>query len=148
MKPWAIKAGKIVQTLCGWLLVYISVGAALGILVERPYTDAPTCLPFGSVFGILESRCPSEVVNFFWAASAGIPRLAIVPPALSFALFLASISKGGDWWLDAMGWLVMSAPLLLVAYAGFLYWRRRSIWLALFPLAVLGVAIVYLGTRM
>lgn len=148
MKLWAIKAGRIAQNLCGWLLVYLSVGAVIGILFERPYTDAPTCLPLVSVFGILESRCPSEAVNFFWAAVAGVPRLVIVPPALSFALFLASISKGGHWWLDAIVWLLMSAPLLFVAYAGFVYWRQRSMWLALLPLAALGAAIVYLGMRM
>ncbi|MBX3505113.1 MAG: hypothetical protein KF895_06500 [Parvibaculum sp.] len=148
MKPWAIKTSRIAQNLCGWLLVYLSVGAVIGILLERPYTDAPTCLPFVSVFGILESRCPSEAVNFLWAVVGGVPRLAILPLVLSFSLFLASISQGGHWWLNAMVWLLMSAPLLLVAYAGFLYWRRRSVWLALSPLAVLGVAIVYLGTRM
>lgn len=148
MKSWSLKAAKALQTLCGWALVYLSIGAAVGFLFDRPYTDAPTCLPFTSVFGVLETTCPNQPVDIFWMIAVEIPRAVILMLAIPLGLLLASAIHGGHWWLEAIRWLALSVPLLLVTYAGFLYWRHRSLPIALLLMAVLGTEATLLGIKM
>jgi hypothetical protein len=148
MNSWAPKAAKVLQTLCGWVLVYFSIGAAAGFLFDRPYADTQTCLPFTSVFGVLETNCSNKLADIAWMVAVEIPRLAIVVPAVSLAFVVSSITHGGHRWLEALRWLALSVPLFLAAYAGFVYWRRRSLRVALLLVGALGTEVALLGTGM
>jgi hypothetical protein len=130
-RQWREAARKVrrgtlaaLQAVCGWLLLYLAIGGLLGFGFDAPFTTEPSCVPFSSVFGLLQTSCRVEVVNRLWSIAVGWPRLAIVFPALAIALLRTAV-ENADYLLEASAWILYSMPLFAVLYAGALYWRKR-----------------------
>src|SRR5258706_3233671 len=125
------------QAFSGGFLLYLAVCGLAGIAVERRFTSEPSCFPFNSIFGLLESTCPDAAVNLFWSVTVGWPRFLIVFPALAIAQFKVVVSGGGRHLWDATMWLIYSIPLLLLIWAGIRYWWKR--YRAIAPIAAIFV---------
>lgn len=111
----------------GWLLVYLAVGGALGFAVTRPHQAGPSCVPFLSMFGAIETTCSNEWANLLWFIAIGIPRLLIIPSGLMFALLKAGfIARDGRMALDAIPFVLASIPVLLLIWCGRNYWWNRQ----------------------
>jgi hypothetical protein len=69
-----------------WFLIYAAIGGALGfVVVGRNLADFdhPTCLPFLGYMAVIDSACPNDLVNIFWFAALGLPRLIVLCVALN-----------------------------------------------------------------
>jgi hypothetical protein len=131
-----------------WFMLYVAMGGGIGAAIRRPYQTAPSCRPFNSVFGLIQSTCLNEAVNFFWLIVAGIPRPLILFPALAVAMVRAAL-LGARWhWSSAALWLVYSIPFLLIGAAGATYSRTRHRTIAAVASALILLEIAALGPAM
>ena len=129
-----------------WCLLYITFGGAAGFLFHAPYTSEPSCTPFYSAFGLLDTSCPNEAINLVWSVLICDPRFVIVFPSLAVALFKASLFHGMyNRALDGAVWLILSTPLFLVMWRGMRSWyQENSIFSVLVGLALI-TEIAFLG---
>ena len=132
--------------LTGWGLIYLMGGLLLGMTLAGPMPgdlECGSCWPHNSVFGVIETSCPSPVASWFWNLTVGYPRLAIVFPALAISFYKAAAKSLYRGWMqgDSHGIAAYSAagfagnalpfllPSLLVASLmglGASYWYRRN----------------------
>jgi hypothetical protein len=146
VRYWLRKVVALGRVLSGWFILYVAIGGCIGAAISRPYQNTPSCLPFHSIFGVIESTCPNEAVNLFWLIIVGVPRLLIICPAVVIAMVKAALS-GMSWhWRSAAWWLVYSIPFLIIASAGASYWwTRRHRAIATVAPALILLEIVALG---
>ncbi len=133
-KSFLAKAWEVIQLLCGWLVIYFAIGGAVGFIFRQAYNQEPSCVPFNTVFGLLEATCPNAIVNWFWTILVGIPRLFIVFPALWLSLLKTSFQNDGNagYFMESCWWLVVSLPFFIVVFLGLKHWRHRSHKLSLY----------------
>ncbi len=135
------KTGASLRTLSGYILIWIAIGGAAGFAVTAPFTADASCAPFNSIFGSIETHCPNGAINLFWLLVVGLPRFAIIPPALAIAMFKAALVGGmAGFALEGAVWLIASIPAALIVWAGSGYWRRRWPVVALLGLVVVAEA--------
>ena len=73
LKPlW--RALEAMHALAGWLLIYLVDWRRPGLCFLATLTDEPSCLPRITVFGVLMTSCPVQIVNTFWYFVVGVPR--------------------------------------------------------------------------
>jgi hypothetical protein len=152
---------RILHAVTGWFLLYWAIGGLISMTFMRHYTSEPSCIPFNSVFGVLQTTCPSEIVNYLWAAVVGWPRFLLVIPAAAFSMLKAAalstiytfISTGEfnppffakGYFLNATPWLKLSIPLFLLAAFGANYWWHCYRGLAVMAVTLLLLQIVMFG---
>jgi hypothetical protein len=115
------------ETGAGWLLAYVAVCGGIGFLIRSALQDGPSCTPFNGLGGVIESHCDKVWVNLIWVVLLSLPRLAVLFPAICFALVAAAIRQG-DLRVasNALPFLAISIPLVLVAWLGGRHWLRRD----------------------
>ena len=138
---------RIIEAVCGWFLLYVVSGALLGFAIARPYTAEAGCVPFNSVWGVLDTNCQSWLGAAAWFVAVGMPRMIIVFPAIVLASVRAFITNGlaVRYLGNAIPFALITIPVALIATGSFLFWRSRSKPFGAALLAVLLTEIVYLG---
>jgi hypothetical protein len=112
--------------------LYVGVGGLGGIVATCPSVSGSSCLPFLSVFGVIESTCPNATVNIVWVVALGIPRFLMVFPAIPIAVLKAAILNGDRHWLtEGLVWLALSIPIVAGPWVGALYWGRHHRYIAI-----------------
>lgn len=153
MRNVLVLAAHIGRGFCGALLVYLVVCNAIADPLATSYPARMACMPFHSVFGLLETECDDPFLWTFWFLSADIPRFVIVPPALAIAMLKAFAHNFGcdsawHYFLESLPWFAMSIPIALTNWVGFRYWRSdRPIVAWILALAIVA-EIVGLGLRL
>ena len=141
MRRW----GPWIQAACGWVMLYLAIGGTAGWLVHAGYPVGASCGPFNSVDGGIASRCGQPWVDAFWLVTLGVPRLAMLLPAL-FATLAGHGLVRGDFRMASNGapFLVASIPFLLVTWFGARFWwrRRRAFGLGVLALVLGDVAVL------
>jgi hypothetical protein len=154
MRPLSRAIGAM-HALAGWLLIYLAIGGALGFAFWQPLTDGPSCFPRITVFGVLTTSCPMQIVNIFWYFAVEVPRFAVVilamPLMFVFVTIKAMIFAGGQkttyysYLWNAVPWLRATIPLLILIFAGGTFWWKRTRAIALGAPAAFVAAAVYLA---
>jgi len=121
--------------LYSWLVVGNLAGEVIAAHYPGGYPaddDREICLPRVTIFGVIDTRCQSELAGWAWSFGVEIPRLIIAPVFLSMSLLRASIHNGLAlrYALEALPWAAYSMVFLLIAVPGFRYWRNKSPYLA------------------
>jgi hypothetical protein len=141
---WPSRQIGVLVALCGWFMLYLAIGGTVGLFFSAPGDGASHCMPALVGMGLLESTCPSEAVNLFWAMTVGIPRALLVLPALAAEIVLSAIQDGTagfPGFARFVDWLLIAGPALLVIGAGIHYWRRRNTAIAVLITALLLLAV-------
>ena len=143
------RVARFGKAFAGWFGLYVAAGTLLFYVVPiGHFTSDPTCRPFYSAFGQIESNCTLGIGNVFWALVLGIPRLIVTPGGLAFALIKA-VAKNGfttrSYALDALPFLVVFIPVALLIWQSFSYWRQRHILVARLIVSIFLVETVILG---
>jgi hypothetical protein len=150
MYRWIFRAKSLGMTCAGWFGLYIAAGGIPAfVIAPGQYTDMPGCYPHYSAFGIIESNCSLPLANMFWLFLVGIPRLVITPMVLVVALVVAFIKNFPDLHdlLNALPFVIFSAPFLFFYYVSFRYWRKNNMRIAiLIPLLIAGETL-FLGLQ-
>ena len=125
---------SVLCAICGALVLWLSLGNVIGTYLAVSYPGGHSesgehrCVPYGSVFGVIETDCDSALVRAAWATAIEIPRMMIVPAALAQAFIRASVKNGFNvyYLLEALWWTLLSIPLLTIVVFGFRFWRSWS----------------------
>ncbi|MBN8530388.1 MAG: hypothetical protein J0L97_00800 [Alphaproteobacteria bacterium] len=128
---------------CGYSYAWIVFGNVTGhlwIAVNHLWIgpqDADACTlhwHMSGMFGTMDD-CTNELVNLAIFIFFSLPRFLASPTYISIWL----LKSPSQFW-DGVIWMVGSVPFLIMAYAGFRYWHRKSALIAYgisMPLAVI-----------
>jgi hypothetical protein len=133
--------------LAGWFLLYLVIGGMIGLAFWTPHRSDATCVPYLTIFLLLQTNCGSELITLFWTLVVGIPRSFMIPFVLTLALFKAVFTNGvnGHSYLpNAFHWMKISVPVLLLYSAGISYWWGCNRKLAIITGAFLPIAVAIL----
>ncbi len=107
-------------------MLYAAAGVLAGFVIARPPASATDCIPIPSIFGVLSWNCSDPTVSALLSITVGWPRWMILNPVIAISFFKAGLLGGGlRWLLTSAAWLVYSIPVLLILWAGTLYWWKR-----------------------
>ena len=139
----ALRCGQVAS---GWLLVYVALVGTAVLASAQHYQYEPSCYPYFSADGVVETSCRHDWMNTAWSIGVGLPWFLTLFPALGFGLAKVSIVQG-DWRYAANGlpFLLVSAPILLLIWSGGLYWWKQWRPVALVSLALIFANIIALG---
>jgi len=134
MISWRSRLRTIPLAACGVLLLWLSIGniagasLAVSYLEGNPHTGVHRCIPYSSVFGVIETDCENPFAKEAWAFGVEIPRMVIVPAAMTYVLVRASVKSSFDlhYLLEASWWALLSIPFIAVAVFGFWFWHKWS----------------------
>jgi hypothetical protein len=115
---------KIVQLLCGLVILYITIGGLIGLFLPRIDPNDPRCLPRDAGYGF-ESTCASAAADLLWLATLGVPRgiILFAGMAVSFLKSLVSHIRDPQQRIEFLSQAVVfagvSIPLILAAWGSF-----------------------------
>ena len=146
-KAWA-DLPHFVTAVFGWTLVYL-VGVELFVRVAATsWTDGFQCWPYWSTFGVVETRCKKEVLNWMWNGLIAFPHMVALFPQLAIAEIRGAGLSRIPTWLIQSNYLKLSIPMAVVLFVGYGYWHRRSLTVGLAMLALVTVLITLGGLEM
>src|SRR5262249_49173851 len=112
------------QGFAGGFLMYIMVGGLAGFALASRHGEETTCLPIHTAFAQITSRCSENAVNIFWAITLAAPRSLITPPALAIAYYKGGLASNTFLLVDTNIWLHYSIPMLILLWAGTVFWWK------------------------
>jgi hypothetical protein len=141
---------RIVQMLCGLLILYVTIGGLSGLVLPRIDPDDPRCMPRDTGYGF-EATCDSAAADRLWKTTLGVPRAVIFFAGTAVAFVKLTVKHMGDpnqrigYLLEAGTFSGVSSPLILAAWGSFAYWKRVSKPVAIGLTTTLIGEILYLG---
>jgi hypothetical protein len=149
MPSRTFKIKKHLFTLVGFLYAWMVLGNMVGWSVASIYKEEhsayyeeynkrpETCRPY-FMWGGYEVHCKSEVADWIWTITVGIPGLLTSILATCFGLlYKNAMSQNDDWFMEGVLWIPWTLPIiLLIIIPGCCYWRKKSKILFYFLLIV------------